>query len=79
MQGGPVQREAAQELAINGEPDVDIRRGETSRGREGAGRTVGNRGRVGNCVKRGKLRIFQDARGRADRHLPVVYEIFRRG
>lgn len=67
------------ESSINDEPEVDICRGESSRERQSAGRTAGNRGRVGNYVKRGKFTIFQGARGRAGRHLPVVYEIFRRG
>lgn len=77
--GESEQRGAARELAINGQPGVDICHGKSRWGREGAGRRDENRGRAGNCVKRGKLLIFQGVRGRAGRHLPVVYEIQRRG
>lgn len=43
---------------LEGEPDVDICRGGSSRERDGTGRTVENRRRVGNCVKRGKINNF---------------------
>lgn len=57
-----MRRRAARELAIDGEADVDICREVSSRGRGSAGRTMENRGRAGNYVKRGKLTIFQGAR-----------------